>query len=203
MGNWFDGLAKRSARSAQVAGSEAGVSDGGLTRRQVLARGAVVTGVAWTAPMLLAARPANAVGASSCPPNNDFVVCPDGTSKCCPEGEVCGTFPNGDVDCSIPLGGVCGNQGQGVDTCNFGRSRCNQPTGNPAENPSICGGPGAVCDPDSTEQVCIDGVECSDGTVGGDMRCGGQGAACDGDEDCADATVEEPATTCQNGVCTA
>lgn len=192
MGNWFDALAKRSAENVPVASGT-----GGLTRRQVIVRGAAVTGAAWTAPMLLAVRPAFA-GVSQCPdPKTEFSTCDDGTFRCCPEGEICGLFPDGTYGCDIPLGGVCGNRGQGVQTCNFGQSRCNQPASDQEAEP-ICGGPGAKCD---MGEVCL-----YEGTCAGpedQERCGGEGAPCTGDEQCAAKTINQPATTCVNGVCTA
>lgn len=201
MGSWFDGAAKRAARSAANFEAPAGEADG-LTRRQVLARGAVVTGVAWTAPMLMSVRPAFA-GASMCEPGEDYSVCPDMvTFLCCPpkQGEPteCLLDENNMNVCDIPPGGVCGNQGEGQ--CNGGRSRCNQPGGNPAVNPSICGGPGTVC---SDGSVCSPTSPCSVGLPNsfGDDRCGGQGSPCTSDTDCAEKTVNQPATTCKSGIC--
>ena len=77
--SWFDQLAKRSARSAPpVATTDSVVA--GPTRRQVLARGAVVAGAAWTAPMLMGVQPAYA-GASQCPANTSF-RCVRGVASC-------------------------------------------------------------------------------------------------------------------------
>lgn len=206
MGTWFDNLAKRSARSSGA--HDLGSEVPGLTRRQVLVRGAVVGGAAWTAPMLLGVRPAFA-GASQCPGEGDastetqYTDCMNGTFECCQPGDVCGTFPDGSVGCDTPLGGICGNRGAGVDTCNFGRSRCNQVSSDQDAEPT-CGGTGAPCDSTIDGQVCVDGVACSDGTTDGDERCGGQGAACDGSEDCSPRrTTGLPVTTCVDGICTA
>jgi len=198
MGMWFDRLAKQSARSALRSGA---VDDGGLTRRQVITRGAVVTGVAWTAPMILAAQPAFA-GASIClndPTNPDFSICPDGTtSKCCPKGQKCVQDffkPTGTFICDVGLGGTCTNQGEGQ--CNGGASRCNKPNGPPAQNPSICGGPGADCDDGS---ICLFTSPCF-GVVNPDTgkqenkRCGGEGAPCTSTSQCAQ--VDGPALTCR------
>lgn len=188
MSNWFDGLAKRSARTE--------ASDGtGLTRRQVLARGAVVTGVAWTAPMLMAVRPAFA-GASICtdPRFPAYDVCEDGTAKCCPAGQECVVNRQGANVCDVPPGGDCTNQGNGQ--CNGGRSRCDQPTN--IKPFGTCGGPGTICFDDSSCQF----DNC--GPDGGDERCGGAGASCTSDAQCApiDAnnkiafTCDEPSNTC-------
>lgn len=195
MGTWFDGLAKRSARSASVTTPE---PSQGMTRRQVITRGAVVTGAAWTAPMLLGVRPAFA-GASTCTAAAPvYSVCPDNTFKCCPTGKTCVVdVKTGTNVCDVPAGGICFNQGQGQ--CNGGASRCNQPK---AQNPSICGGPGTVCGDGS---VCSPTSPCSVGLTNsnGDDRCGGQGAPCASNADCAGKTVDQPATTCVSGFCKA
>ena len=189
--SWFDQLAKRSARSAPPVGTTESVV-AGPTRRQVLARGAVVAGAAWTAPMLMGVQPAYA-GASQCPANTVFSVCPgDGGFLCCPAGEQC--FENsenpGTYICQVPLGGVCGNQGFGQ--CNGNRSRCNQSGGNPNQNPSICGGPGTIC---SDGSICVPTSPCFG------VRCGGVGAPCTSNSQCAPTTGSVPGTTCVNGTC--
>ena len=157
MSSWFDGLAKRSARTE--------ASDAtGLTRRQVLARGAVVTGVAWTAPMLLTAQPAWAV--TSCPKRGEVpTACPNGAqSICCPDGQGC--FKDGNkFVCDIVVGALCGNRGFG--TCNNGFSKCNQVC-NSLRLP-ICGGAGSTCRDNAD---CAEGRNCSGGF------CGGVGADC-------------------------
>ena len=97
-------------------------------------------------------------------------VCPGGSGLCCPPGEQCFETAPGTFICQVPLGGVCGNQGFGQ--CNGNTSRCNQPGGNPAQNPSICGGPGTVC---SDGSLCVPTSPCSG------ARCGGVGAPCTSD----------------------
>jgi len=188
--SWFDQLAKRSARSAPPVGTTESVV-AGPTRRQVLARGAAVAGAAWTAPMLMGVQPAYA-GASQCPANTTFSVCPGGSFLCCPAGEQC--FENsenpGTYICQVPLGGVCGNQGFGQ--CNGNRSRCNQSGGNPNQNPSICGGPGTIC---SDGSICVPTSPCFG------VRCGGVGAPCTSNSQCAPTTGSVPGTTCVNGTC--
>jgi len=180
--SWFDQLAKRSARSAPPATSD---SVAGPTRRQVLARGAVVAGAAWTAPMLMGVQPAYAAQ-SQCTGQDIFVMCPTGPGRCCPPGQTCFEGPPGVYFCQVPLGASCGNQGFGQ--CNGNTSRCNQPGGNPTTNPAICGGPGAVCGPGD---VCVAPIECSG------LRCGGVGAACTTDAECAPATTGGvPGTIC-------
>ena len=183
--SWFDQLAKRSARSAPPAAT-ADCVVAGPTRRQVLARGAVVAGAAWTAPMLMGVQPAYA-GASQCPPPSIFSVCPGGSFLCCPAGSQCFESPPGTFICDVPLGATCDNQGNGQ--CNGGASRCNQPGG---QNPSICGGPGANCLDGS---VCVPTSPCFGG------RCGGLGAPCTSDANCATRNGNQPALICVNGTC--
>lgn len=193
MGNWFDGLAKRSARSAEAASPDAGVTSG-LTRRQVLARGAAVTGVAWTAPMLLSAQPAWAV--VSCPSNKPQVTtCPGGAeSICCPEGQGCFKV-NGKFVCDIVVGGLCGNNGFG--SCNGGVSTCNQVCKDNATKEPICGGAGSTC---GNNADCAEGRDCASGF------CGGVGAVCsDSELDCSPGTCRENniSTRCESGFCVA
>ena len=189
--SWFDQLAKRSARSAPPAATTDSVV-AGPTRRQVLARGAVVAGAAWTAPMLMGVQPAYAAQ-SQCTGQGIFVVCPGGSGICCPPGTQCFESPPATFICQAPLGGTCGNQG-GNGQCNGNTSHCNQPGGNPNQNPnpSICGGPGAIC---SDGSVCVPTSPCSGG------RCGGLGAPCTSDAQCAPRTGNVPATICVNGTC--
>lgn len=171
----------------------------GLSRRQLIQRGALVVGTAWTAPMLLSATPAWA-GASICtdPRYPSYSLCPDKTTfKCCPDGQACVPTYNtlGVITgqgCDIPLGGACGNAGNGQ--CNGGASRCNsQPKGS-----NFCGGPGAYCDYNNNA-ICIPTSPCSPGYGIPGSRCGGIGATCTSTSNCAPATSGGgPALTCRN-----
>lgn len=135
MSQWFDGYARRSARSS----TRGAVSNSGATRRQVLVGGALMTGAAWTAPALLSASPAWAV--ASCP--GDAVRC--GTDNhCCPAtptGTAKYTCPTKTNVCTAPgeVGGSCQNNGAGGAGCAANSVHCNNAT------PNICGGPGAQC----------------------------------------------------------
>jgi len=138
MGNRFDSYAKRNARAAA---SPAGAGTG-LTRRQALVGGALVTGAAWTAPALLASTPAWA--AASCP--GGAVRC--GTAQACCPAPVNGnpyTCPTATNVCTAPgeIGGACTNNGAGTSGCRQSSSssiHCNNAPVN------ICGGVGAQCD---------------------------------------------------------
>lgn len=184
MGTWFDGLAKRSARAEQP-------DEAGLTRRQVLARGALVTGAAWTAPMLLSATPAWAV--TSCPQAGDVpAACPgNAESICCPTGQTCirNTGPGREYVCNIPLGADCGNNGYGTN-CNEGRSTCNQAC-NTGRRP-ICGGAGATCDDDT---------DCFQSNCGTSGYCGGVGAVCDSTLQPGDPALTNASNVCSPGAC--
>jgi hypothetical protein len=185
MASWFDKHAKASAGAAQT--SE------GLSRRQLIRGGAVVAGAAWVAPSLLTATPAWA-GASICDASNpNYAICQDGvTFKCCPTGQSCLLNKQGQNVCDIPVGGDCGNRGDGQ--CNAGFSRCNHLSG-----VSICGGPGAICAFSNNVTVCVPGSDC---TGVGKTRCGGEGATCAGDSNCANgSTGSLPDLHCTAGVC--
>lgn len=189
MGTWFDGLAKRSARVEQS-------DEAGLTRRQVLARGALVTGAAWTAPMLLTATPAWA--AHSCPKAGEAASdCGDGTDKCCPTDERCFKIfkPNGTFtyECQLPVGAPCGNRGFG--SCNGGRSTCDQACS--TDRTPICGGPGSTCGGNAD---CADGRDCSPSGF-----CGGVGADCSLTMPCSPGScrADNIATVCVAGTCEA
>lgn len=191
MGTWFDKLAKHSAEGSVDGSAEA--SDG-LTRRQVLARGAVVTGAAWTAPMLLSATPAWAV--TSCPKKGEVpTACPGGAeSICCPEGQGCfqtGTGHNLSYSCDLVVGAVCNNNGFG--TCNGGASTCNQAC-NTGRTP-VCGGAGSTC---RTAADCAEGRNCSPTGF-----CGGIGAACSASSPCSPGSCNSNnvATVCVAGLC--
>jgi hypothetical protein len=186
MANWFDERAKASARQQPATAA-------GLSRRQLIQRGALVTGAAWTAPMLLTATPAWA-GASQCQGQDVFVMCPpnQATGICCAPGKSCFINANGTYFCDIPLGGNCGNAGNGI--CNGGNSRCNDQH----KGGNICGGAGADCDLPNT--VCFGGGVCS---TGANPMCGGAGATCTNDTQCypGDKNSGAGALTCQNNVC--
>jgi len=158
----------------------AAVDDAALSRRQVLARGAVITGVAWTAPALLAARPAFA-GASICPNQQGaefFQICATRpiTEVCCPNRtDLCFVLANGQTVCQPPLGALCGNRGNGQ--CAGNTARCDQPANDKEQPFGICGGPGAQCGP---SEVCLF-KNCS----ATDSRCGGLNATCTDNKECA------------------
>lgn len=153
MARWFDDAAKRSAQHAPT-------SDFGVSRRTAIKRGAVVAGVAWTAPMLMQTR-ALAVGASTCAVGT--TVCQGATTvACCGPNDTCNT--TGGTPVCIPPeapGGKCGNQGVGVCTSTTGvKSNCNgkldQCNGCPKQY--ICGGEAAPCEVNGT--VCAPGTVC-------------------------------------------
>jgi len=140
MSSWFDGYAKRAARSEVSASA----STEGITRRQALIGGAVATGVMWTAPALLSATPPptpascpnNAVRCGDTGPNGLKPCCLNATDTCPVETNVC----TGQGQ----LGGLCKTpNGQGTSGCNNTSSTsiaCNGVGGN-----NICGGVGARC----------------------------------------------------------
>ena len=163
MSSWFDGYAKRAARSEASASSE------GFTRRQALIGGAVATGVMWTAPALLSATPAWA--AVSCASGTDrceagFVAgTVDGSGRgCCAVGSTC---QSGTCIVNGTVGGTCLNEGKGAGGCISSSTKCNNRT------PNICGGPGSFC---VTDADCSGGRLCLDNPkLGGppDKTCGG------------------------------
>lgn len=140
MSSWFDGYAKRVARSE----GSASASSEGITRRQALIGGAVATGVMWTAPALLSATPAWA--AASC--LNNAVRCgtadpATGLKPCCPVGtDTCPTTTN---TCTTAgnVGGACTNNGQGVSGCN--NTTTSSIACNGVKDKNICGGVGSRC----------------------------------------------------------
>lgn len=157
MGNWFDERAKSSARristEPSVVPPESDAASG-LSRRDVLKRGGIVAGVAWTAPMLLSVTPA-AASVSSCPDQR-----PPCDGVCCVPEDNCVLQDDGSFDCVEPggLGGNCKNQGSGTSGCTQDANssiHCNNMT------PNICGGPGAQCEFDfecANPLTCIDGA---------------------------------------------
>lgn len=207
---WFDDLAKRSAQRASSA--EPG---SGLSRREVLARGAVVAGVAWTAPMLMATQAA-AQGLSACPTGQ---LCGDaGNQICCPNSTDTCNIIDGTPTCTPvgEAGGSCGNMGQGVCNqpykCNGNTNQCN----NCAE-PNICGGEGAEC---CAESECFTegGLTCVQQTGGDGVQATGfcrrpcttdancnTGQVCNGGfcaEDCSTDSDCTGAAICRDSVCT-
>lgn len=182
---WFDSLAKRSARRA----SEPAEQASGLSRREVIGRGALVAGVAWTAPMLMATQAA-AVGASVCPLDQQC----QGTNnfECCAPDDICNVLDDGTAVCSAPGegGGSCGNMGQGICDapfkCNGNSNQCNN-----CADPNICGGEGAQC--------------CSQEECFGDFVCTSQDAAAGGASFCRQECVSNgdcnTGQVCTNGLC--
>lgn len=187
MSTSFDDRAKAAAERAP------GVA--GLSRRQLIQRGAFVVGTAWTAPMLLSATPAWA-GASKCNPDTEtYSHCANNTDICCPKGQACvkkiaknGTISYG---CDVPLGGFCTNYGNGE--CDGGYSRCNHLAVNPdgtvtTNKLSVCGGPGAYCD-FNNNAVCLPDSPCAPVIGVKGARCGGEGAPCSTDSQCANGST--------------
>lgn len=170
MANWFDELAKRSARRSVPSVAEVSSTDG-MSRRDVIVKGAAVAGVAWTAPMLMSTR-AHAYGVSTCPPDQ---ICGPITEQqfCCPQKVTTsgGTHQcfedNGVYGCAPPRepGGICvGNNGSGTSSCvdgvfcngnaNSNDCRCTQP--------NTCGGYGSTCTAGGAKS-CSPGFTCSGG----------------------------------------
>lgn len=147
MGNWFDERAKSSARHSSNDPDFVGVqpvAGDGLSRRDVLKRGGIVAGVAWTAPMLLSVTPA-AAAVTMCPDQR-----PPCDGVCCVPEDNCVQQDDGSFDCIPPggLGGDCKNNGQGVSGCDQTEQDNGSITNihcNGADD-NICGGPGAQCD---------------------------------------------------------
>ena len=188
MGTSFDDRAKAAA--------ERGSGTSGYSRRQIIQRGALVVGTAWTAPMLLSATPAWA-GASTCTGTTPiYSICGPGPAfKCCPTGQACVLDTKGNYVCDVPLGGLCTNRG--VGQCDGGFSRCNH-----LADPSICGGAGAVCD-FNNNAVCVDTSPCFPGPGVTNARCGGPGAPCTTSTQCANGSTHQlPDLTCYHNVCT-
>ena len=165
MARWFDETAKSVARR-----DVAGTSYEGVTRRTVITRGAVVAGVAWTAPLLMQTRAY--AGSSMCASTE--VYCPGtaGTPLCCPVGTNCTVdFNTGIPSCALINlpGGTCSNQG--VGECNTNgpgpKSNCNGKLDqcNGCSTQYICGGEAAPC---NTVDVCAPNLACvsSIGSIG-------------------------------------
>ncbi|MDT7537983.1 MAG: hypothetical protein QOI82_1568 [Actinomycetota bacterium] len=184
MAGWFDELAKKSAKSSVLPS----VAQHELSRRSLLAKGALVAGAAWTAPMLLGAQPAFA-GLSTC---QTFICTQTGGSICCPNStDTCNADTNNNPVCTVihDLGGSCGNQGQGVCNhpykCNGNNKQCNHCT-----RPNICGGEGSQC--------------CNQTECFGALICHAQGTAGFCRKVCTTATVNLDCTAtqvCSGGFC--
>ena len=166
MSGWFDRAAKRSA--GRTLGSSAAGSQGGTSRRHVIAGGAAAVGTAWAAPVLMGAAPAYA-GISTCPDAN---LCPGkpvtANTVCCPGPVVPGAgTADGQYNCNTgttpysctpapgTVGGLCTNEGQGTSGCVTNSVKCN---GNKKNGANICGGPGAQC---SSNSDCTNSMVCS------------------------------------------
>ena len=165
MARWFDDTAKSAARR-DVAGSP----PDGMTRRTVITRGAVVAGVAWTAPLLMQTRAY--AGASACLTGTIVCTGTNGRQACCTSTQTCYVDSTGLPTC-IPQGspgGICTNEGVGVCTDPNGvKSNCNghsnPPQCNACSKPHICGGEAAPCD--GVTLLCAPGLTCAFSQNGG------------------------------------
>ena len=164
MARWFDDAAKKAADGA---GDDLAPA-AGFNRRTALKRGAVVAGVAWTAPLLMQTRAY--AGVSPCPIGS--TVC-TGTLQhaCCLSTETCNVTAG--IATCIPTGspgGICTNEGVGVCTAANGvKSNCNghynPPQCNSCLGPHICGGEAAPCD--GLTLLCAPGLVCAFSQNGG------------------------------------
>lgn len=132
MSKWFDDAAKRAARD-----DVANESNSGITRRTALKRGAVVAGVAWTAPMLMqTAAVANTV--ASCAAGS---ICGSGTGRVCCDGQQTGCVAangtNGQGTCVAKVGETCTTAPGTACGGGSNQSFCG--------TDGICGGTGAKC----------------------------------------------------------
>ena len=161
MARWFDNAARSAARRELAAAAH---PSEGLTRRTVLTRGAVVTGVAWTAPLLMQTRAY--AGASVCPSGTTPCLGTMGNTAvaCCATGTVCNTdTTTGAPTCAAPNdpGGVCSNQGVGECTSTSGvKSNCNGKFDqcNACSKQYICGGEAAPC---NGVDICAPSLTCT------------------------------------------
>jgi hypothetical protein len=132
MSRWFDDAAKRAARD------EIANDSSGMTRRSALKKGAVVAGMAWTAPMLMQSA-AVATSVASCDPARICTV--NGKSQCCDQANLTacsssGSGNNAAPKCVAALG----------ETCPSGATKCGtNETSNCAPITGVCGGAGATC----------------------------------------------------------
>ena len=163
MARWFDDAAKRAADGA----GEDLAPAAGFSRRTALKRGAVVAGVAWTAPMLMQTRAY--AGVSACGPgtfvchgilgySQTVACCSSGTTAKPDSAGICYTYASGQPYCAQPTapGGYCGNQGNGICTlskCNGDANQCNG-----CAVPHICGGESSYC---LNAAQCGEGLTCT------------------------------------------
>ena len=190
MARWFDDAAKKAAHGAGDDLTPAA----GFSRRTALKRGAVVAGVAWTAPMLMQTRAY--AGASAC--GSGTFVCQgtqtlNPTVVCCSSGngqllsaDICTTSLAGVPSCVPPSapGGYCGNSGNGQGQCDI--SRCNGDANqcNGCAVPHICGGESAHC---GGTILCGAGLTCTpDGSSSNANHCR---LACTSDSQCSGSQV--------------
>lgn len=165
MGNWFDERAKSSARristEPSVVPPESDAASG-LSRRDVLKRGGIVAGVAWTAPVLMSVM-TPAVAQSPCPDER-----PPCDGVCCVPEDNCVDQGDGTFDCVPPggIGGDCLNSGQGVSGCTQDANSSIHCNGD--RNNNICGGPGAQCEEDAE---CLPTLTCSGPPRGSLLTC--------------------------------
>lgn len=172
MARWFDDAAKAAARRELAAATP----PKGVTRRTALKRGAVIAGVAWTAPVLMQTRAY--AGASMCATGTTpcFGTSPSTAVACCATGQVCNTnATTGVPTCAAPNdpGGVCGNQGVGECTSTSSvKSNCNGKLDqcNGCRTQYICGGEAAPC---NSVDLCAPGLTCTSagGATGSGSHC--------------------------------
>jgi len=182
MAGWLDRWARRSASTAPPPAPRASAP---TSRRAFLKRAAVVTGAAWTIPVLQSTvAPAYAASGGIGTPCSTFdEVCAADGSRC--NGSVCGGL-------GAPCGALCFNSscgsgscgGVGADCTSNGQCNGRQCRGRTG-GPTTCGGPGAAC---ST------GSHCTHGNCNG-ATCGGFLSRCTGSTQCA------ASRTCFFGYC--
>lgn len=156
MARWFDETAKTAARR-----DGAGAQHEGMTRRTVLTRGAVVAGVAWTAPLLMQSRAY--AGASACASGTIpcFGTMGNTTVACCAAGTTCNTDGTTGAPTCAPAqspGGTCGNQGNGNGGCNLAKCNGDAKQCNGCAAPNVCGGESAFC---ANQGECASGLFCT------------------------------------------
>lgn len=190
MGSWLDRMARRAASTPDAATpipSAPPVPTDDHSRRNFLKKAAVVTGAAWSVPVL---QTALAPMASASPGSGVGQVCTGGTSD---NGQLCG-------DGSKCFGGICGNTGAGCavnahcvsQLCVSNVCAAPRPPGGTCTvnancqygncNGTTCGGLGASCTSANQPTQCatVGSVQiyCQPGT--GSKTCGGVGAPAPG-----------------------